>query len=605
MSTRNTKIAHAAAATAALLGATLFSSGEAHAQATREGFTTNRFEPSERGSYWFANESLDLRGKVRPAIGLVADYSYRSLLIFAPDGDVRASVVRNAFYLHPGASLVLFDRLRLATSLPIQAGVDGHFGTVTRNGVTTGFLPPPDNGGLGDLRVGADVRLYGVHGDAITIAGGLQAWFPTGSTAQYAGDGAFRLRPRVMVSGDVDIFTYAGQVGVLWRERNETVGAGSIGSEINLSAAAGVKILDKNLVVGPEAWAGTVFDDAFKKKTTPVEVGIGAHYLIANQFRVGAGGALGMTRAFGAPVGRYMVSLEWVPGVDEDKDGDGIKDSEDACPDVKGVRSAEPSKNGCPPDKVAAPPPSDRDNDGILDPNDACPDVPGIKTNDPATNGCRDTDGDGIFDPKDACPNERGAPNADPTLAGCPDTDGDGILDKQDACPQEAGPKSEDPKKNGCPVRDRDKDGITDDVDACPDEPGPTNTDPKKNGCPMAFIQDGQIRILQQVKFKTGSAAIEQGKDSVEVLEAVQKVLAAHPEIKKIRVEGHTDNKGAKAMNQKLSADRAASVVKWLTAHGIDKSRLASKGFGPDKPIDTNDTDNGRTNNRRVEFHIE
>src|SRR5690606_24891399 len=90
-----------------------------------------------------------------------------------------------------------------------------------------------------------------------------------------------------------------------------------------------------------------------------------------------------------------------------------------------------------------------------------------------------------------------------------------------------------------------------------------------------------------------------------EVLEAVAKVLSEHPEIKRVRVEGHTDNRGAAALNKRLSAARAASVVGWLTKHGIDKERLTSEGFGPDRPIATNQDEAGRSLNRRVEFHIE
>ena len=81
--------------------------------------------------------------------------------------------------------------------------------------------------------------------------------------------------------------------------------------------------------------------------------------------------------------------------------------------------------------------------------------------------------------------------------------------------------------------------------------------------------------------------------------------MKTHPEIKKVRVEGHTDKTGSAALNKKLSADRAAQVKTWLTKHGIEASRLSSQGFGPDKPIDTNETEQGRKNNRRVEFHIE
>ena len=118
-------------------------------------------------------------------------------------------------------------------------------------------------------------------------------------------------------------------------------------------------------------------------------------------------------------------------------------------------------------------------------------------------------------------------------------------------------------------------------------------------------MKAGQIKILDQVKFKTGSAEIQPGKDSQEVLEAVLKVMKEHPEITKVRIEGHTDNTGTAKINTKLSGDRAASVVKWLVKNGIAADRLTSKGWGPDRPIDSNSTEDGRKNNRRVEFHIE
>jgi outer membrane protein OmpA-like peptidoglycan-associated protein len=82
------------------------------------------------------------------------------------------------------------------------------------------------------------------------------------------------------------------------------------------------------------------------------------------------------------------------------------------------------------------------------------------------------------------------------------------------------------------------------------------------------------------------------------------KLLQATPGIKQMKVEGHTDNRGAAAMNLDLSKRRAASVVTWLIQHGIDSGRLSSEGYGITKPIDTNDTDAGRQANRRVEFKI-
>jgi outer membrane protein OmpA-like peptidoglycan-associated protein len=88
-------------------------------------------------------------------------------------------------------------------------------------------------------------------------------------------------------------------------------------------------------------------------------------------------------------------------------------------------------------------------------------------------------------------------------------------------------------------------------------------------------------------------------------LTAVGKILGDHPEITNVRIEGHTDNRGGAAMNLNLSGKRAASVLTWLMRHGIDKSRMSSKGFGLTRPIDSNTTEEGRQNNRRVEFHID
>jgi OmpA-OmpF porin, OOP family len=271
-----------------------------------------------------------------------------------------------------------------------------------------------------------------------------------------------------------------------------------------------------------------------------------------------------------------MAVLEWAPALKKplsDRDGDGVPDVEDACPDTPGEHTTDPQTNGCPP---PPPPPPDRDGDGVPDADDACPDTPGEHTTDPKTNGCPPPP---------------------------PDRDKDGIVDSADACPDVAGVATSDPKTNGCPPDlDRDKDGIPNDTDACPDEPGPSNPDPKKNGCPQAVVKNNQIVILDQVKFATGSARILPA--STPILDAVLKVLNDHPEIKEVSIEGHTDNRGKPAMNKKLSAGRAASVVSWLVTKGIDKARLSSVGYGQERPIDSNETDEGRQNNRRVEFHI-
>ena len=144
---------------------------------------------------------------------------------------------------------------------------------------------------------------------------------------------------------------------------------------------------------------------------------------------------------------------------------------------------------------------------------------------------------------------------------------------------------------------------MPDAVDACPDQAGAPSPDPKKNGCPgVVEVRGGMIVILKEIFFATGKDVIQ--KKSFPVVQAIADTLQAVPAIKKVGIEGHTDNKGAAAMNKKLSQDRADSVMRWLTEHGIVASRLEAHGYGLEKPIADNNTEEGRAANRRVEFHI-
>jgi OmpA-OmpF porin, OOP family len=552
---------------------TLFTSTVA-ASAAAEGFSLNRFDPAERGSEWFVQDTLDLRGHLRPAIGVTGDWAHKPLVSYAPDGSERTAVVKDQVFVHVGASMVLVDRIRFGLNLPVAVFQQGT--TATLNGVT---YSPAEKTTLGDVRLGGDVRLVGEYGSPFTLAFGVQVFVPTGTRSQWTGDGRVRVVPRLQAAGDIGPFVYAARIGAAYRALEEDFAGSKVGSELTFGASAGARLLDKSLVIGPEIFGTTVFNDAFMRKSTPFELIFGAHYTIEKDLRVGAGIGPGLTRGFGAPQFRALLSVEWAPAFEEEKkplpvtpppppapkddDADGIINEKDACPTVPGVANPDPKKNGCP---------SDKDNDGIYDTDDACPELAGIKSDDPKKNGCP------------------------------PDGDNDGIYDVDDACPTVAGVKSEDPKKNGCPP-DKDGDGIIDPEDACPEVPGPKNEDPKKNGCPAAAIVGNKIQIWQQVKFKTNSAEIL--KESDEILSVVAKIMTEHPEIKKIRIDGHTDNKGAKAYNKTLSKNRAASVMKWMTTKGkIDKKRLDSAGFGDEQPIDSNDTDEGRQNNRRVEFTL-
>ncbi|WP_274476396.1 OmpA family protein [Mangrovimonas aestuarii] len=257
----------------------------------------------------------------------------------------------------------------------------------------------------------------------------------------------------------------------------------------------------------------------------------------------------------------------------KDTDGDGIYDKDDACPDVPGLEIFQ----GCP----------DTDADGIEDRKDDCPNEAGL----PEFNGCPDTDGDGIPDNKDDCPTVAGLAE----FNGCPDTDGDGVPDNLDECPNEAGPA----ENNGCPWPDRDGDGVPDKDDLCPDTPGTV----ANNGCPEVSeeVQKQLNAYAKTILFDTGKSSIKQSSE--EVLNDIITILKEYPNAK-FHVEGHTDSVGAENMNMDLSERRARAVKDYLIANGIDEFRLSSKGYGEDRPIDTNKTKAGRANNRRVEINL-
>jgi outer membrane protein OmpA-like peptidoglycan-associated protein len=255
--------------------------------------------------------------------------------------------------------------------------------------------------------------------------------------------------------------------------------------------------------------------------------------------------------------------------------------------------------NGCPP--------SDRDGDGILDRDDACPAQAGPRRADRAKTGCpaRDADNDGILDEADACPAQAGPRSDDPKKNGCPpppDQDADGVPDADDACPALAGLKTIDPTTNGCPG-DSDGDGFRDDLDACPQEKGIDDPDPAKRGCPKAVrVTAGEIVILEQVQFDTNKATVKPASE--ELLAAVAQVMKDHPEITRVEVQGHTDDRGKKKRNAKLSQARAEAVAAILVARGIEPGRLVAKGYGQDRPLAPNDSAENRQKNRRVQFVI-
>lgn len=125
--------------------------------------------------------------------------------------------------------------------------------------------------------------------------------------------------------------------------------------------------------------------------------------------------------------------------------------------------------------------------------------------------------------------------------------------------------------------------------------------DPYLKDVPLQPIKKGEVVILKNIFFDTDKYDLK--PESTVELEKLLTLLKKNPKIK-IEISGHTDNVGEDNYNQTLSENRAKAVYDYLINHGISKERLTYKGYGESVPIDTNDTEEGRANNRRTEFKV-
>jgi outer membrane protein OmpA-like peptidoglycan-associated protein len=302
-----------------------------------------------------------------------------------------------------------------------------------------------------------------------------------------------------------------------------------------------------------------------------------------------------------------------------DTDGDGFENREDGAPlepeDFDGFLDS---------DGI---PDLDNDGDSILDTDDICPGTDMTAVNIELTmedfdgfqdeDGCPepDNDGDGINDDADGAPNqpedidefqdEDGIPD--------PDNDNDGIPDENDVCPgtditvalNEITAEDIDNylDEDGCPEPDNDGDGILDEKDMCPNEAETINGFQDEDGCPdtkpeIVFEEEKPI-VLDGVTFEVSSASLTAA--AKEVLLKVVRTMKDYPKMK-LRIEGHTDNTGSLKVNMKISQRRADAVMRFLINQGASSYKLSSIGKGPNFPITTNDTKEGRKKNRRIEF---
>lgn len=202
-----------------------------------------------------------------------------------------------------------------------------------------------------------------------------------------------------------------------------------------------------------------------------------------------------------------------------------------------------------------------------------------------------DGDNDGVSDDKDRCPSTAAGVRVDAT--GCPivlDSDGDGVLDSADRCP--GTPAKAPVDAAGC-LLDTDRDGVADYLDQCIETPLGSTVDAR--GCPQKIV-------VKDLNFASGSAVLT--PESRTVLDSVAAGIRVNPALTEITVIGHTDSQGAAGYNKSLSERRAKSVADYLRGQGLTNLKINAVGMGDEQPIASNDTAEGRADNRRVEIDL-
>ncbi len=507
-------------------------------------------------------------------LGTSLSYADDSLNLVDPRaGRFLYRIIDSQLTLDLMGAIALFDRVELGVSLPVSH---------TTSEPAAAVAPDLANGagttGVGDLRLVPKVRLLSTKG-GIHLAVAAAVTLPTAGGSKFLGSEAVTFQPRFVAEWATPSVRLLANAGFNFR-REERLRNLRVGHELTYAVGAEVPLTEK--MTAQATLAGALGLKETGSEERPLEALAALKYRVVDGLAAHAGAGPGLSRGYGTPSFRVLAGLAWTPATSraapppsdalgsknldgfQDDDGDGIPDVTDVCPHEPETFNGFQDEDGCPDDPNAHQPPA-------LEGTPAVPPAPLVLPLAP-----KDTDGDGIIDSEDVCPNEP--------------EDFDGFEDE-----------------DGCPDPDNDQDGIPDTVDQCPLEAETINGVKDDDGCPdvgkaQVRVEGARIVILDKVYFATGKDEIL--PRSFSLLRQVAATLRAHPQLLRVHVEGHTDSQGDEAKNLDLSQRRAKNVTAFLVKEGIAEERLEAVGYGETRPVDSNATEQGRENNRRVEFNI-
>ncbi|HEX9287903.1 MAG TPA: OmpA family protein [Anaeromyxobacteraceae bacterium] len=502
-------------------------------------------DPAARGSLVVGDGEVAPTGEYR--FGAALEYESQPLIL-RPGGSYTgnglpvlsssAAVVNDRFTLNLGVGYTIWERLELSVKLPVV-------GYQTVQGLQQVGIASPQAVGLGTPTLGLRYGLLRESDDEdgsipLSLAIAADVLTPWGASSALAGSDSTAIATRLELGHRFGGIVVAAQGGALFRTKTIAISPEEpLGNELHAGLA-----LASTGKLRVEVAARAIYDLSNDRKDL-IET-IGLRYAFG-RYELFALGGPGLGHLAGTPTWLGMIGFAM-----------GANTAERPVHVAAVLPAPAPAVAPAPLPEPPPPPP-------------------------PAAVAIR---------PPDPC-----SPGEAHTPAQCPflDDDADGIPNGLDSCPLVAGIK----ELQGCAPVDSDGDGIADHLDRCPKVAGVAEYD----GCPapkLAELKGPKIEIAEAIYFKWGDAAVQERSHGL--LDDVVAVIKAHPEIKLVRVEGHSDNSGDAAVNRKLSRKRANAVRSYLVEKGIDPQRLVAKGFGPDRPVTTNLTAAGRRRNRRVDF---
>jgi outer membrane protein OmpA-like peptidoglycan-associated protein len=627
--------------------------GSALAEPNR-GFELNRYQPTAAGEWSFAVDHPWYSSTRYFAAGITLNYGHKPLVTGSIDenGAFREtqSLINHLFLAHLDLAGSFLDRVLITASLPVVL-------------MSAGDPQFASGAAVGDLRLGGKVRLYGQpYASTFSASVGLDFWVPframSDSLPPTASDLSVRVLPKLTLGGVWKKLLWSGTVGFLFRPEAITVAPpgyasnlGRAASELQFGLSAAYFDQERRFAIGPELilTAAAAGEDSFSRFGTSLEMLLAAHYNIAKIIQTGLAVGAGFVRQPGTPDVRVLARVAYAPMRDAcpDSDHDGICDSKDACPQIKGVRTGTPHNHGCPAELPQAPTVQlarlevlkSGDGTGMV-----TSDVPGVVCGAFCTSdfpvGTRVTlvaqtspssDFTGWSGPcsgLDVCtvtlqnvtqvgahfklkPNQgmievrkigdgQGQVISDPPGLDCGSQCTSGYVQGQTvlltAIPDKVSKFGGWQGVKGCGKQPTCRVTITPDM-------------VKKPEITVAefhtFLSPCDLKVKEIVRFAVGKADIDQS--SHEFLNHVVRVLVENPELS-LRVEGNTDTQPFQDrcdkhdLNPWLSQMRADEVRTYLIRAGISEQRLTSIGYGSSNPKVKNDTPAHMQENRRTEF---